>query len=593
MNQVYISGHVAGMPVLRMEKEITPHLLFSLDVQHRTRAGQIRHEQYKCNAWNNVALRGAENLKDGQMVVIRGYLTQRKIKVGETNLVMETPVVYDAAGSETIADVVLTDCGEYTRMEYVLDAAFMADAQFPVTIDPIIKSSNPAQNIEDTTLGEGSTLKPYKENHLKIGKYNGSVRCVGLFQFRTIAIPSASDTVISAVLQMCPKSAPTTNYIAAYEVKKPWEASSVYWAIFNPDNTDNIGSDALESVAGSTSSWLAFDLTNLYRKWCTRNEAGVSNNNGVAFRTPANITGNNYSELYSSDASSSYRPVMYVNYVSHAGLENWWQYEEMDARRAGKINIDLFNGNMVLEHTDTSMMGNRNPVSVNHYYNSCLSSSNAYNCGYGWKTDAHQKVTLRTHNSTNYFVWEDGDGTEHFFEWSGSQPYKDCEGMDLELTYSSSGAYIIITDKDHNQMRFDVLEAGLAWLTITRDACDNRSIYTYVKGYEKAGRIDKITDPVGRITQFEYNSDGLISSICIPNGTDGSYRYVYYTYDSSKRLIGVRYSELGGTSAHTTYSYDGSSNLLTSARNYDGLQVNIGYESLAKQKADLITGGLR
>ena len=53
---------------------------------------------------------------------------------------------------------------------------------------------------------------------------------------------------------------------------------------------------------------------------------------------------------------------------------------------------------------------------------------------------------------------------------------------------------------------------------------------------------------------------------------------MYYTYDSAKRLTGVRYSELGGTAAHTTYAYDGATNLLTRARNFDGVQVNIGYE---------------
>ncbi len=41
----------------------------------------------------------------------------------------------------------------------------------------------------------------------------------------------------------------------------------------------------------------------------------------------------------------------------------------------------------------------------------------------------------------------------------------------------------------------------------------------------------------------------------------------------------MRYSELGGTAAHTTYAYDGLTNLLTRARNFDGVQVNVGYES--------------
>ena len=56
------------------------------------------------------------------------------------------------------------------------------------------------------------------------------------------------------------------------------------------------------------------------------------------------------------------------------------------------------------------MAGNLMPVSVSHYYNSCLSDANDYACGKGWKTSAHQKVTREKHNNINYFVWEDGDG---------------------------------------------------------------------------------------------------------------------------------------------------------------------------------------
>ena len=318
-----------------------------------------------------------------------------------------------------------------------------------------------------------------------------------------------------------------------------------------------------------------------YRKWCTRNESGVSNNNGVAFRTPANISGDNYSELYSANASNSaYRPVMYVNYVSHAGIEGWWQYEQMGAGRAGTAYADLFNGNMVLEHADTSMTGNRNPVSVNHYYNSCRCGDNSYGSGYGWKTDAHQKITALTLNDTNYYVWEDGDGTEHFFEYTGgSGPFKDAEGMELELRIDTSAMQITITDKSDNVMTFKILQAGLAWLESTKDACGNTSTYAYVSGHEVEGRLDKITDPVGRVTQFAYNANGLIASIAIPAAEDNTLRTVYYTYDSSSRLTGVRYSELGGTAAHTTYTYDGLTNLLTRARNFDGVQVNVGYES--------------
>ena len=510
-------------------------------------------------------------------------LLVKDVQSGETVFMMDTPLVYDTAGKETLAAVELTDMGEYVRMEYRIDPLFMNDAVYPVTIDPVIHSTNAVHNIQDTTLGEGQSAKPYTADHLKIGKYSGTLRCVGLLQFETLAIPPAGNTIIGAVLRMHTMSGSTSNVVAAYEVLKPWESANVNWLNFDPDDTSNVSDQALECVPGKSSGWLSFDLTNLYRKWITRNAAGVSNNNGVAFRTPNNMSGNNYTQLHSSDASNtSYRPVMYVNYISHAGLEGWWQYEQMSAGRAGTVYTDLFNGNMVLEHSDTAMSGNRMPVSVNHYYNSCRSDVNGYHCGFGWKTDAHQKITAQTLNDTNYFVWEDGDGTEHYFPVSGSQPYKDVEGMDMELTYTSgSPGYAIITDKEHNQMRFDVVKNGLAWLVAARDACNNMVTYSYVSGHEEEGRLDKITDPVGRVTQFSYDASGRISNIRIPAAASDGYRYIYYTYDSANRLTGIRYGELEGTAPHTIYAYSGDTALLTSARNYDGVQVNVGYEILS------------
>ncbi len=272
---------------------------------------------------------------------------------------------------------------------------------------------------------------------------------------------------------------------------------------------------------------------------------------------------------------------MYLYYVSHAGLESWWQYESRSAGRAGTVYADLFNGNMVLAHTDTTMTGNRMPVSVSHYYNSCASNANDYACGKGWKTSAHQKITKESLNGTDYFVWEDGDGTEHYFAETGSQPYKDQEGMDLELNLYESDGYIIIRDKKDTRMRFNIIQSGLAWLVAVRDALNNEVTYEYASGYSAEGRISKITDPVGRETVFTY-SGNLLANIRIPDTEANTYRYVYFTYDSSQRLTGIRYSELGGTTPHTVYTYDGTTGILTRAKNYDGICVDIGYEAKSR-----------
>lgn len=100
MNEVYISGFVSGNPVLRMERENAPHLFFYVDIQHKTRSGRNHHEMYAVNAWHNVALRGHEKLKNGQHVMLRGYLTQRPVRAGDLSYMLTELTVKDFASSD-------------------------------------------------------------------------------------------------------------------------------------------------------------------------------------------------------------------------------------------------------------------------------------------------------------------------------------------------------------------------------------------------------------------------------------------------------------------------------------------------------------
>ncbi len=62
------------------------------------------------------------------------------------------------------------------------------------------------------------------------------------------------------------------------------------------------------------------------------------------------------------------------------------------------------------------MNGNRLPVSVTHYYNSCNCDKDEFGMGYGWRTSLHQTLHKVLYNGEVEFVYTDGDGTEHFFK---------------------------------------------------------------------------------------------------------------------------------------------------------------------------------
>ena len=77
-------------------------------------------------------------LRKGDTLVIKSI-----DRLGRNYEDMDTPLVYDAEGKETLAEIVLTDAGEYVRMEYRIDPLFMNDAVYPVPIEPVVQSERP------------------------------------------------------------------------------------------------------------------------------------------------------------------------------------------------------------------------------------------------------------------------------------------------------------------------------------------------------------------------------------------------------------------------------------------------------------------
>lgn len=94
MNKVFISGLINEAPVFRVEPGDIPHLILSLCVRHKTSAGKLQKEIYRISAWYNTARWGFEHLKQGQIIGVQGYLTQRKSNV-HTTMVIETEIAVD------------------------------------------------------------------------------------------------------------------------------------------------------------------------------------------------------------------------------------------------------------------------------------------------------------------------------------------------------------------------------------------------------------------------------------------------------------------------------------------------------------------
>lgn len=117
-------------------------------------------------------------------------------RTGEQLFSMNTPLVYDAEDKQVIANVVLTACNGYTRMEYHIDEDYLNNAVYPVTIDPVVNSSNAINNIQDTTIGQGRDYGYPNEEYMMVGKYNSSVNTVAMLKFVQLAKLTASDMIL-------------------------------------------------------------------------------------------------------------------------------------------------------------------------------------------------------------------------------------------------------------------------------------------------------------------------------------------------------------------------------------------------------------
>ena len=269
--------------------------------------------------------------------------------------------------------------------------------------------------------------------------------------------------------------------------------------------------------------------------------------------------------------------------------------------------VNNFTGNMTWIRSDLSFSGSQAPVSIEHIYNandaivppdkqytegdpddttpeiesnnSNDSGGNYFGLGIGWRTNYHQRVfrwaCSDASNASNYYVWEDGDGTDHYFEKVSAVKYQDEDNLDLTLHIDDDGYRIV--DKQENTLYFDSLGR------LTRSENNQLTKTSIEITYRSATsvQIDTIKDGVGRFYQFNYNDDDLLTSIqCeIREDTEegsetpeenneptivGSVSFGYT--DSQLRTI----TDRDNATCHYTYNADG---ILSSAEDIDGFTV--------------------
>ena len=403
-------------------------------------------------------------------------------------------------------------------------------AQAHSPIATFADSANSAENaagILDTYVKEGSTQNFSHDERLWISNtnYYGN----RLTYLKVVDLPrlGANHFITSAKLCVRNVYAPTADTaIMCKEVMEDWDPETITYD-HQPD-VSGVYQDYCR-VLKNQYSWKEFDVTSLARKWY------LGDNHGVQLSAPESES--SFSQLHSSETAN--QPYFVLEYASLAGLESYLTYDHQSAGLAGTGSVSLVNGNLIFSHADTAMNGNRLPVSITHYYNSCDSDKDEFGMGYGWRTSLHQTLHKVLYNGEVEFVYTDGDGTEHFFKKNKDDQKKYCDQSGLSLTLEVGDENITITDKGDNVMTFplvsetpteDAPETAKVLIQKIQDAIGNEVTVTAVA--DSPLKIASVTDGAGRVTTLHY-TDGRCDRIQTPWQDENScVRFNYYNEET-------------------------------------------------------------
>lgn len=211
-----------------------------------------------------------------------------------------------------------------------------------------------------------------------------------------------------------------------------------------------------------------------------------------------------------------------------------------DAGKAGTGSINLLTGYLRFTHDDFLWNGNRMPITIQHIYNGNLSDKNfgIMKLGYGWKLNYQQKVIAE---GDKYLYYDDRAIVHVLSKDKDSNFYIDEN--DESLKWNATDKTLV---KDNLTYKFNT--AGN--LFEISDSYNNKQTIIY----DSIGRIDKITDAIGRIFQFQYNGNNELLSITDPEGSS-----VIFTL-SNNLLTKIQAKTPAGVldSYSTKFSYTGN-----------------------------------
>ena len=493
------------------------------------------------------------------------------------------PVLEDSKGiiSEAAEYKIINENDQWL-LSVSADSEWMNEEEraFPVTLDPSILARYGSQIVTSTYVCSSypDTAGTNQEMYCGYNDYYGECR-VALRIASLPAVPSDCMPVRTGIAMLH-----AAYYDSSYIGSNP-PASPILMEVHEANNgianasqqtwntlVNQVNPKVLDYQKGKASTigtYLEWDISsaglNWYENHATDRGLIFIAPNAQAQRQTANLFGSHYTD---------WSPVFIVTYRNATGIESYYSYREAGAARAGNVYVSDYTNQLTVSHTDLSFNSEITPFTLSHVYNSehakkqFTDSSgirtkdySSMIIGSGWKLSVQQTVIPETIGDTYYLIYNDADGTDHYFQYTSGNTYEDEDGLNLTITQSGNTYTMSDQDGDYTWIFCN------GYLISEKDRSGNRICYAYNNHYSSSDESWKPTSGSGNrlvqivsipvdqnpteICRFGYTGNNLTS---ITDYAGRTISYSIVSENSSLNLKSIQYP----SGAQSMYTYDSS-----------------------------------
>jgi len=474
---------------------------------------------------------------------------------GETLMYFQKSYAEDSKNNITtnISNDIVKEAGKEILV-ITIDSVWLSKAAYPVVLDPAIVITtvlSDPNNIYDAYIASGyPTNNYYTNSYLHTGYLAGynTIRSLVKFLYLPSLPPGAKIT--SAYLDMFMYLGSTGGTtVNVYRIANDWNVTNVNWS--NQPAVDS--TPVVQNFTFTPNTEWQMDITSAVQAWYS----GSTPNYGLMLR--AFNEANPKISFFSSNAAGNPTPKLIINYeIDALGAEPYFGFHG---------NVNVYNGNLVLTDTDVALPGRGNPISIQRAYN--LRSDTSSPIGDRWTLNVYMKLSF---SDGEIVKLTDSDGTVKYFTKGPDNFYRSPIGV-TDTLLNENGVYIL---EELSGIRY----------TFTGD-----------------GRLDKITDTNGNITDILYLADANINKIVDPSGREVVFNYsggklnsitgneiptVEYTYTGNNLTRAAVKDTAGTLLTETLYSYDDINKKIT-VTDALGNATDIIYTTVSGRQVSTIT----